>query len=180
MALETFLIGPDSRLSAARDGQFDVILCHDVIEHCPDPETSVSEMKRLLKKGGLLYLTTPNRLGLAWVLSDPHYKLPLVAFLPKFMGDPLVKKFRKMDNDVTHMFTLIGLRRLFRNAGLKTVYSYPDEIRAKIKSPEKIKSSFKGRAFALLHKLGLDRLLPPAMPLLHLFSNTFIFILKKD
>jgi ubiquinone/menaquinone biosynthesis C-methylase UbiE len=42
------------------DGSFDVIVSSDVIEHTPDPSRAISEMARVLKKGGVLALTVPN------------------------------------------------------------------------------------------------------------------------
>lgn len=44
-----------------KDGTFDVVVSSDVIEHTPDPAKAVKEMARVLKKGGILALTVPNR-----------------------------------------------------------------------------------------------------------------------
>ena len=40
---------------------FDAVLCTEVIEHTPDPRHSVHELMRVLKPGGVLVLTVPNR-----------------------------------------------------------------------------------------------------------------------
>ena len=37
-----------------KDEQFDNILCTEVLEHLPLPQTAISEMTRVLKIGGLL------------------------------------------------------------------------------------------------------------------------------
>src|SRR5215216_222881 len=42
------------------DATFDVVFCSEVIEHMTSPETLVAEMRRVLKPGGLLVLSTPN------------------------------------------------------------------------------------------------------------------------
>lgn len=39
---------------------FDLVWCSEVIEHLRDPASSVSEMRRVLKPGGTLIITTPN------------------------------------------------------------------------------------------------------------------------
>lgn len=42
---------------------FDVVTMWDVIEHTPDPKSYITEIYRILKKGGYLVLTTPNSLS---------------------------------------------------------------------------------------------------------------------
>lgn len=42
------------------DETFDVVTMWDVIEHLPDPKSTLSLLNKKLKKGGMLYLTTPN------------------------------------------------------------------------------------------------------------------------
>jgi SAM-dependent methyltransferase len=50
--------------AAYHDGQFDVVVMDDLIEHVADPTALVRESRRILKPGGLLTLNTPNRAGL--------------------------------------------------------------------------------------------------------------------
>ncbi len=45
------------------DRSFDCIVSTEVIEHTPDPAKAIKEMSRVIKKGGVLALTVPNR---AW------------------------------------------------------------------------------------------------------------------
>ena len=43
------------------DGSYDLVLCFEVIEHLElDPMFLVAELNRIIRPGGLLYLTTPN------------------------------------------------------------------------------------------------------------------------
>ena len=41
------------------DGSFDAILCIEVLEHLPDPVQVISELARLLRKGGWLIVSAP-------------------------------------------------------------------------------------------------------------------------
>lgn len=45
-----------------KDGSFNVVLSSEVIEHTPSPRKAVQELCRVLKPGGVLLLTVPNRL----------------------------------------------------------------------------------------------------------------------
>jgi len=56
-----FLVASASRLPL-KDNSFDIVLSTEVIEHVEDQERSIKEMIRVLKKGGILVITTPNRL----------------------------------------------------------------------------------------------------------------------
>lgn len=43
------------------DNTFDVVVSSECIEHTPSPETAVSELIRVLRPGGILVVTCPNR-----------------------------------------------------------------------------------------------------------------------
>lgn len=58
---------------------FDIVVSSHVIEHVPEQERHVEEIFRVLKPGGIAYLATPNKYG----LIEPHYKLPLLSWLPR-------------------------------------------------------------------------------------------------
>lgn len=45
-------------------GVFDLVVSSEMIEHTPDPRRAVGELLRVLKPGGTLALTVPNRLWL--------------------------------------------------------------------------------------------------------------------
>lgn len=54
---------------------FDLVLCSEVIEHIADSQTALKEIYRLLRPGGLLILSTPQR-------YSPLEMIAKVAFLP--------------------------------------------------------------------------------------------------
>lgn len=53
-----------SEIALDARGAFDVVTCVEVIEHLADPRPILTGFVELLRSGGRLYLTTPNRNGL--------------------------------------------------------------------------------------------------------------------
>lgn len=65
-------------------GGFDVVTLIETLEHVPEPRTFLADAARLLRPGGLLFLTTPNAdslnrrvLGAAWSVVSPPEHLTL-------------------------------------------------------------------------------------------------------
>jgi len=48
-------------LAAAEAGSYDVVTCLEVIEHVPDPASTVAACARLLRPGGAVFFSTINR-----------------------------------------------------------------------------------------------------------------------
>lgn len=65
----------DITRSKIADESFDLILCSEVIEHISDCDRAFREMHRLLKPGGVLILSTPQRYSILEVVAK-------IAFLP--------------------------------------------------------------------------------------------------
>ena len=72
---------------------FDFIISNHVVEHVGAAEEQahhLSEIFRCLEPGGTLYFAVPNR----WRLIEPHYKLPLLSWLPEKLASGYVRLFR--------------------------------------------------------------------------------------
>lgn len=52
------VVGDAHDLSRFRDGEFERVLCTEVLEHLHTPQKALNEMRRVLKPGGTLILTT--------------------------------------------------------------------------------------------------------------------------
>tara|TARA_Y100000590_G_scaffold416257_1_gene514838 strand:- start:157 stop:864 length:708 start_codon:yes stop_codon:yes gene_type:complete len=72
------------------DGSFDMVVSSECVEHTPDPAIAVAEMMRVLKPGGHLVLTTPNRLWLGVVLVAQRLRIR------KFQGDERFLSIRQL------------------------------------------------------------------------------------
>lgn len=55
-------------LADANPGEFDVVVCMELLEHVPRPASIVDACARLVKPGGDLFFATVNRTWLAWLL----------------------------------------------------------------------------------------------------------------
>ncbi|MEW6295910.1 MAG: class I SAM-dependent methyltransferase [Candidatus Diapherotrites archaeon] len=64
---------------------FDLIICTDTLEHVPDHESFASEMSRVLKKGGSIFVTTEARYFPLFILWNPHDGLPFTILFPRFL-----------------------------------------------------------------------------------------------
>ena len=58
------------------DGSFDVVTAIEVMEHTADPVAELRQMRRLMKPGGLLFITTGNAEPYADRLAEWRYVLP--------------------------------------------------------------------------------------------------------
>ncbi len=45
------------------DNYFDCVVCSEVLEHIPDYQKAIRELSRVLKKGGKLFISTPNKMN---------------------------------------------------------------------------------------------------------------------
>jgi SAM-dependent methyltransferase len=105
---------------------FDLILSHEVLEHVRDDRQAVSEMVRVLGRGGRLVLFTPNRgypfetHGFYWRGKYHFGNIPLINYLPRGIRDKLaphvriygrrdlVKLFQGLPIQVMHKHILFG------------------------------------------------------------------------
>jgi SAM-dependent methyltransferase len=53
-------VGAAAEALPFRDAQFDFVICTQVFEYLPDPGLATAEIKRVLRKGGILFLSAPS------------------------------------------------------------------------------------------------------------------------
>lgn len=106
---------PLVRADAARlpfpDGTFDVLLCIDASEHFPDPPAAAREFFRVLRPGGVYFLSAPNYGNVAGLVKwtcerfggyEKNTWAPFGRWQPQELEQPLTPGF---------------VRRLYREAG---------------------------------------------------------------
>ena len=101
----------------------DVIFCYEVIEHVFDPAEILQEMHRVVKPGGAVFISIPNR----WTPYDHHYHMWGISYLPRPVADWLIAQVgRNKGNDTSagvqklsemHYFTLPSFRALCNRVG---------------------------------------------------------------
>ena len=105
------------------NNHFDLIVSTDVFEHVPFNEQAliVKEIARVLKPGGFMHISVPNR----FQVIDEHNKVPLATYLPKPLRR-LYVKIRGTNKNYLHCFerTGLGWKILFQKWGLEvTIHS---------------------------------------------------------
>lgn len=111
---ENPILGDAENLSKTlKNKKFDIILATDIIEHLSSPDNMLEGCYEHLKKGGILFLTTPNlaswynRIFLLFGFSPANYN-PSKKYR---VGNPLIGKYPGSHKSV---FTFHGLKELVR------------------------------------------------------------------
>ena len=83
------IVANAQQMNGINDGELDLLVAKEVIEHLTEYPPFLSECRRVLRKGGRLYLTTPNR-----HCVDLWPRVALTRLFPpkSLAGEPLVRK----------------------------------------------------------------------------------------
>jgi len=170
------------------NNSFDLIIIQDVIEHLTDMNGFYSEVKRVLKNKGTIYLSTPNKLSVFNFLSDPHFGLPVLSLLKRqSIKKYFLKQFRKDDYnrpDIAQLLSLNELLNLFNS-------DYEISLYTKF-SVQELFNGNKGRVWSDFHLklITFCKLIKIDWLIIKLsndkigiinkyFTPTFYFVLKK-
>lgn len=105
-----FVLGDARKMSFAANS-FDLITCWDVIEHIKEDDQLLKEIYRVLKPGGIVFLSTPNRQRLSNLILSIFKKIEY----PYFLGT------NEDIGDVIHFreYTIVELSMLCQKIGFK-------------------------------------------------------------
>lgn len=107
-----------------KNGFFDIAYCGEVIEHLYNPDKFLDEVNRILKKGGILIITTPNlcsfynRIIMLFGIQPVFIETSTVS---SFVGGSLLNKIRKNDHPVGHVriFTCRAIKDILEMHGFE-------------------------------------------------------------
>ncbi len=118
--LDLFVAGDGAHLPFA-SGTFDVIISVQVIEHLEAQAWYVQEACRLLRPGGVYFLSTVNRLS-PW---EGHVSLPLIPWMPKRASAAYLNwRYRDWRRDyykTIYLLTALQVEGLLKRAGFSRV-----------------------------------------------------------
>jgi SAM-dependent methyltransferase len=144
------------------DARFDAVVMQDVLEHATDPAAVVAEAARILRPGGVAFVSTPARWALANLVADPHWGLPLLAVLPRRALRAVLRVVRPADAGRRDLARLLSSRTLFsllRRAGFNVTARSRNVVDLLFSTPEAVVwSDAHLRVVAALRKLRLHRL----------------------
>src|SRR5262249_11942767 len=107
----------------------DLVLCENVLEHVDSPRAALDEMHRVLRPGGIAFVTTTNRLRLS--LHNSEFNVRFFNWLPSLVRESYVFQHLHYQPSLAnqslrpavHWFTFAELCRLGRESGFGQFYS---------------------------------------------------------
>lgn len=102
---------------------FDLVISLTTIEHMSDAERAFKQIFSLLKPGGMIYATAPNK----WWVFESHYGLPFLGWLPLSLSDTYLRVTGKGSSykDCSYTKSYLGMKKLFKQFPCKFYFHLP-------------------------------------------------------
>ncbi|MFC1907379.1 class I SAM-dependent methyltransferase [Chloroflexota bacterium] len=124
------------------DNYFDFVYCFTVLEHVKNVRKSLSEMLRVTRKGGYIFIQAPNYLR----PFERHYKIPYIPLMPKRLAKIYLKLLKRPPNFIDSVNYIWPTR-------VKKLLSDMDNIKV-----NQIASEYKNRFASLSSRRNLNPL----------------------
>jgi ubiquinone/menaquinone biosynthesis C-methylase UbiE len=119
------------------DGSQDIVFFEAVLEHVDSIQLSLSEIHRVLKPGGLLYLNTTNRHRFSFSGANGEYNVPFYNWFPALVKESYVFEHLHYNpalanyttRPAVHWFSFSELCSYGRSAGFARFYGITDLVR---------------------------------------------------
>lgn len=150
--------------------RFDLVISLTTIEHMPNAQKSFERIFGLMRKGGIIYLTAPNK----WWPFEHHYRLPFLSWLPLPLANLYVKFMGrgKSYKDSAYAKSYFGMRKFFDKFPCEYEFVLPTNPN----SPY-IGCGETSKTYHFLKNLGIWAI--KKYPAFWAFSKGFIMVLKK-
>ena len=153
----TFQVISPSKPLPFKEKYFDVIISSHVIEHIPDVNTYLCELKRILKINGKLIISTPNRKFRLLPFQKPYNPYHIREYTPKSLKKELKNNFHTVEIKGVYGTKDVNIIEFKRKKALKNplkvFFYYPQKIIMKI---------FKKSEKMLKDKMGNLNMVPSA------------------
>ena len=159
----------DGPMLPFESGSFDLVVSNHVIEHVGDlaaQRQHLAEIARVLKPAGTVYFAVPNK----WSLIEPHYRLPLLSWLPGELASRYVRATGRGRWYDCRPLGPLEIRKLVTGAG------FVASDRAWQALMEMIRIEWPSKAWLLP---ALRLVAGPLAALMGLLSPTQIFVLRR-
>lgn len=152
-----------------KDGVFDAITLWNVMEHVPDAKALLTDVKRVLKTGGILYIICPNYFSFR---KEAHYQISWPPLLPRILApwylrmhgkDPQFFKeciFYRTNWEILSILHNLGLKKRYLDKEIQLV-NFDDnflEYREKIMYPEEVINIRLRKMISIIHFFHLQNI----------------------
>lgn len=154
---------------------YDVAIAVDVLEHVEEPNELFRKCKELLRPGGILILTTPNRWAIQNIIADPHWQLFGVTLLPRALAEPYVTRVRRVlrQYDMTEFIGLRTMRGMLSKSDFVGLTDSAMDAEQKLLAPAKVASNAKRKLARMLSRIASIR------PLRWLFVWSYCYVFVR-
>jgi SAM-dependent methyltransferase/uncharacterized protein YbaR (Trm112 family) len=150
-------------------GQFDRVVAESAIEHLQDQRQALSEVGRVMRRGGGLFLSTPNRFSLG---PDPHVGLWGGGFLPRRFLDLYARQLGAVPPR-RHLLSRRALTALLEESGFRRAVVFLPDV-----SPIQ-RAQFRPLARTAIDVYHRLKRLPATRPILNLVGPTFFAVCEE-